>query len=174
MGDATRMRTTNSESTAFRTGLVAALDVGSTKTVCLIGRSEPGNLKVLGAALRESSGMKSATVTSIVEVEEAIREAVAAAENHADARIQNVLVSVACGSPVSINARAAAALDGALVSDGHLHALLREGRNRCQMEGYEVIHSAPTSYVVDEARGVRDPSGMFCQRIGVCRCMAWA
>ena len=35
------------------------------------------------------------------------------------------------------------------------------------MDGYEVIQSAPTSYVVDEARGVRDPSGMFCQRIGV-------
>jgi cell division protein FtsA len=167
MGDATRMRTTSSEPTSFRTGLVAVLDVGSTKTICLIGRAEPGNLRVLGAALRESGGIKSATVTSIVEAEEAIREAVAAAENHADVRIQNVLVSVACGSPISINARTAAALDGALVSDAHLHALLREGRNRCQMEGYEVIQSSPTSYVVDEARGVRDPSGMFCQRIGV-------
>jgi cell division protein FtsA len=167
MGDATRMRTANSEATAFRTGLVAALDVGSTKTVCLIGRAEPGNLKVLGAALRESGGIKSATITSIVEAEEAIREAVAAAENHADARIQNVVISVACGSPVSITARAAAALDGALVSDAHLLTLLREGRNRCQREGYEVIQSAPTSYVVDEARGVQNPSGMFCQRIGV-------
>ena len=75
MGDATRMRTTNSEATSFRTGLVAVLDVGSSKTVCLIGRAEPGNLKVLGAALRESSGIKSATVTSIVEAEEAIRDA---------------------------------------------------------------------------------------------------
>ena len=167
MGDATRLRTTNSEATAFRTGLVAVLDVGSAKTVCLIGRAEPGNLKVLGAALRETGGVKSATVTSIAEAEESIRDTVAAAENHADARIQNVLVSVACGAPISINARAAAALDGALVSDAHLHALLREGRAKCQMEGYEVIHSAPTSYVVDEARGVHDPSGMFCQRIGV-------
>ena len=167
MGDQTRMRTTNSEPTSFRTGLVAVLDVGTTKTICLIGRAEPGNLRVLGAALRESGGIKAATVTSIVEAEEAIREAVDAAENHADARIQNVLVSVSCGAPVSINARAAAALDGALVSDAHLHALLREGRNKCQMQGYEVIQSAPTSYVVDEARGVRDPSGMFCQRIGV-------
>src|SRR6201996_8332488 len=155
MGDASKIRTTNAEAT-FRTGLVAVLDVGSTKTVCLIGRAERGNLKVLGAALRESGGIKSATVTSIVEAEEAIREAVAAAENHADARIQNVLISVACGSPTSITARAAAALDGELVSDGHLHALLREGRSRCQKEGYEIIHSAPTSYVVDEARGVHD------------------
>jgi cell division protein FtsA len=30
-----------------------------------------------------------------------------------------------------------------------------------------IIQAAPVSYVVDEARGVRDPSGMFCQRIGV-------
>ena len=59
------------------------------------------------------------------------------------------------------------ALDGALVSDEHLHALLSEGRNRCRLEGHEVIQTAPTSYVVDEARGVRDPRGMFCQRIGV-------
>jgi cell division protein FtsA len=161
------MRTAKSEATAFRTGLVAVLDVGSTKTVCLIGRAEPGNLRVVGAALRETNGVKSATVTSIIEAEETIREAVAAAENHADARIQNVLISVACGSPVSIKGRAVAALDGALVSDGHLHALLREGRNKCQMDGYEIIQAAPTSYVVDEARGVHDPSGMFCQRIGV-------
>ena len=166
MGDASKIRTANAEAT-FRTGLVAVLDVGSTKTICLIGRAEQGSMRVLGAALRESGGIKSATVTSIVEAEEAIREAVAAAENHADARIQNVLISVACGSPISIKGRATAALDGALVSDAHLHALLREGRSRCQMEGYEIIQAAPTSYVVDEARGVHDPSGMFCQRIGV-------
>jgi len=166
MGDQSRIRTGKAEA-AFRSGLVAVLDVGSSKTICLIGRAEQGAMRVLGAALRESGGMKSGTVTSIVEAEEAIRDAVAAAESRADARIQNVLISVACGSPLSIRARATAALDGALVSDGHLHALLREGRGRCQMEGYEVIQAAPTSYVVDEARGVHDPSGMFCQRIGV-------
>ena len=33
--------------------------------------------------------------------------------------------------------------------------------------GHEIIQSAPTTYVVDEARGVTNPLGMFCQRIGV-------
>ena len=146
---------------------MAALDIGSSKITCLIGRAEPGNLRVLGAALRESQGIKAATVTSLDHAEEWIREAVAAAENHADTRIQNVLISVACGAPTSVTARAAASLDGALVSDGHLHALLSEGRARCRLDGHEVIQAAPTSYVVDEARGVRDPRGMFCQRIGV-------
>lgn len=167
MGETIRMRMSEAQPTTYRTALVAVLDVGSSKVVCLIGRSEPGNLKVLGAALRESHGVKAGTVTSLEHVEEAIREAVAAAENHADLRIQNVLVSVNCGAPRSVNARATMALDGALVSDAYLLELLAEGRARCQIEGLEIIQAKPTSYVVDEARGVRDPSGMFCQRIGV-------
>ena len=167
MSEIVRMRTANAEATAFRSGLVAVLDIGSSKVVCLIGKAEPGNLRVLGAALRESQGIKAGAITGMETAEEAIREAVAAAENHADARIQNVLISVACGGPMSVNARAAMALDGELVSDSHLNALLAEGRSKCGFEGYEVIQAQPTSYVVDEARGVRNPIGMFCQRLGV-------
>ena len=166
MGETVRLRT-GGEIPAYRTGLVAALDIGSSKIVCLIARAEPGALRVLGAALRESQGLRAGTVTGLALAEESIRDCVAAAENHADARIQNVLISVNCGSPVSVNGRASRALGGALVSDVHLRELLGDGRAKCVAEGYEIIQCAPTSYVVDEARGVRDPSGMFCQHIGV-------
>ncbi len=166
MGEGLKLRV-NNEIPAYRTGLVAALDVGSSKVACVIGRAEQGSLKILGSALRESAGIRSGTITSLDLAEESIRDCVAAAENHADARIQNVLVSVNCGSPVSVTSRTVMALDGALVSDDHLRQLLADGRAKCRLEGHEVIQSAPTTYVVDEARGVRDPSGMFCQRIGV-------
>jgi cell division protein FtsA len=167
MGETVKLRTGNAEPTAYRSGLIAVLDVGSSKTVCIIGRAEAGKLSVLGAALRESQGIKSGTITSINEAEESIREAVAAAENHADTRIQNVLISVNCGAPISVNARTTLALEGELVSDQHLHHLLSDARSKCKLDGHEIIQTAPTSYVVDEARGVRDPSGMFCQRLGV-------
>ena len=157
----------NNEIPAYRTGLVSALDVGSSKVVCVIGQAEAGSLKVLGSALRESAGLKAGTITSLEQAEDSIRDCVAAAENMADARLQNVLISVNCGQPVSVTGRAVMALDGALVSDAHLRALLNDGRSRCKLDGHEIIQSAPTTYVVDEARGVRNPSGMFCQRIGV-------
>jgi cell division protein FtsA len=157
----------NNEIPAWRPGLVAALDVGSSKIVCVIGRAEGGTLKVLGSALRESAGLKAGTVTSLDAAEESIRDCVAAAETMADARIQNVLIGVNCGQPVSVTSRAIMALDGALVGDEHLRVLLQEGRVRCKLEGHEIIQSAPTTYVVDEARGVKNPSGMFCQKIGV-------
>jgi cell division protein FtsA len=166
MGETVRLKT-NEDVPAYRTGLIAALDVGSSKVVCLIGRAEPGSLRVLGAALRESQGIRSGTITSLDLAEESIRDAVAAAENLADTRIQNVLLSVSCGSPTSVTSRAVMTIGGALVSDAHLRALIADGRSRCALDGYDILQSAPTSYVVDEARGVRNPSGMFCQRIGV-------
>jgi cell division protein FtsA len=85
----------------------------------------------------------------------------------ADARIQNVLISVNCGQPVSVTSRSVMSLEGALISDEHLRVLLADGRARARLDGHEVIQSAPTAYVVDEARGVKNPLGMFCQRIGV-------
>ena len=166
MGEALRLRV-NNEIPAYRTGLVSALDVGSSKIVCVIGQAEAGSLKILGSSLRESSGLKAGTITSLDQAEDSIRDCVAAAENMADARLQNVLISVNCGQPVSVTGRAVMALDGALVSDAHLRALLNDGRTRCKLDGHEIIQSAPTTYVVDEARGVKNPSGMFCQRIGV-------
>ncbi|HEV2649861.1 MAG TPA: cell division protein FtsA [Rhizomicrobium sp.] len=166
MGETIKLRAGN-EVPAFRPGLVAALDIGSSKTVCVIGRADAGSLRVVGAALRESQGIRAGTVTSLEHAEESIRDAVAAAENHADARIQNVLISVNCGQPTSVTSRAAMALNGELISDGHLRALLADGRTRCGLDGHDIIQSAPTTYVVDEARGVRNPIGMFGQRLGV-------
>src|ERR1700754_4263416 len=166
MNQTVRLRVSN-EIPACRTGLVSALDVGSSKVVCVIGQAEAGSLKVLGSALRESSGLKAGTITSLDQAESSIRDCVAAAENMADARIQNVLISVNCGQPVSVTSRAVMALDGALVSDHHPGALLNHGRVPCRLDGHEIIQSAPTAYVVDEARGVKDTSGIFCQRIGV-------
>ena len=50
MGETVRLRV-NNEIPAYRTGLVAALDVGSSKVVCVIGRAEPGTLEDPGQRL---------------------------------------------------------------------------------------------------------------------------
>jgi cell division protein FtsA len=166
MGEITKMRSAPNQA-AYRPGLIAVLDVGSAKTVCLIGRPADGKLQVLGAALRESHGLRGGTVLNLGHAEQSIRDAVDAAEKMADTRIQNVIVSVNCGSPVSVTSRAIAALEGELVTNAHLRVLLAEGRAKCRLDGHEMIHSEPTTYVVDEARGVKNPLGMYCQRIGV-------
>jgi len=167
MGEIVRPRTMPARQAPSRTGLVAALDVGSGKVACVIGRADGAGLRVLGSALHESQGLRSGAITSLELAEDSIRETVAAAEQLADQRIQDVILSVTCGLPKSITVRAESALGGTLVSDEHLRALLGEGRARCREEGRETIQAMPTGYVVDQARGIRDPRGMFGDRIGV-------
>ena len=54
-----------------------------------------------------------------------------------------------------------------LLDDTHLRDVLAQGKRQCREEGYETIQAAATSYVVDQTRGVTDPRGMFCERLGV-------
>jgi len=150
-----------------RSGLVAALDVGSSKIACIIGRAEHGGIQVLGSALHESHGIRSGAVTNLDLAEQSIRKAVDAAEQLADHRIQDVILAVQCGQPKSLNTRAEASPAGTLINDAHLRALLADAKRRCKEEGFETIQAAPTGYVVDSSRGVSDPRGMFCERLGV-------
>jgi len=167
MGETFRLRTNGAKPVAVRGGLVAALDIGSSKIACLIGRNEMGSLNVLGASLHESQGIRSGAVVSLDLAEESIRQTVETAEQLADQRIQDVIVSVQCGQPRSISALAELEIGGALVSDAHLRELLVQGKAACREEGFETIQASPTGYIVDTMRGVDDPRGMFCDRLGV-------
>jgi cell division protein FtsA len=172
MGDTFRARTNGTKPSGIkalpaRSGLIAALDIGSSKVACIIARAESGGLRVVGSALHEAQGVRSGSVTSLQLAEQSIRETVAAAEQLADQRIQDVIFSVQCGQPKSVMGRAEAVLNGALVNDVHLRELLAEAKRRCREDGFEAVQAAPTSYVVDQARGVSDPRGMFCDRLGV-------
>ena len=171
MGDTFRTKTSakanGARSSHARSGIVAALDVGSSKIACIIGRAEQGGIQVLSSALHESLGIRSGAVSNLDLAEGCIREAVAAAEQLADMRIQDVILSVQCGQPKSLTARSEGTTEGELVSDAHLFRLLGDAKRRCREEGFETIQAAPTGYVVDQSRGVSDPRGMYCDRLGV-------
>src|SRR3954465_12307741 len=111
MGDTFRPRTNGSKASGVRAlqarpGLIAALDVGSSKIACIIGRAENGVPKVLGAAVHESRGIRSGLITSLEAAEQSIRNAVDAAERLSDERIQDVILSVQCGQPKALIGRA--------------------------------------------------------------------
>src|SRR6185436_11089019 len=119
------------------------------------------------SALHESHGIKSGAVTQLDFADQSIRKAVDAAEQLADHRVQDVIISVQCGSPKSLNARVERVVGGVLLSDAHLCEILVEGKRHCREEGSEPIQAAATGYIVDSVRGVADPRGMFCEKLGV-------
>lgn len=157
-----------------RSGVVAALDVGSSKVSCFIAKVEPGRManghvpmRVVGIGHQVSRGIRAGTVVDMDAAEEAIRIAVDAAERMAGITIREVLVTVSGGEPRSQTVGVKSKLQSSEVTDDDLARLIGHAQENFQPEGREVLHAIPTNYSIDDSRGVRDPRGMFCDKVGV-------
>jgi cell division protein FtsA len=161
-----------------RTALVAALDVGTSKIACLIGKLKPQPpqdvlrrrshaIEVVGFSHTESLGMKAGHVVDLVEAEEAVRHAVDLAERSAKCQVESVVVSISAGRLSSELLSAAIDIAGSTVTDRDISRVLAVGSRQSIHDGRVVLHSIPIGYSLDDAHGVRDPRGMLASRFGV-------
>ena len=88
-----------------RSALIAALDIGTAKVACLIGRLKPRlpqeplrrrshAVEVLGIGHTRARGIKAGTVIDLAEAEEAVRHAVDLAEREASVQLESVVLSL--------------------------------------------------------------------------------
>ena len=154
--------------TVRRNGLIAALDVGTTKVCCFVARVEDSeNLRVIGIGHQVSKGLRAGVVVDMEAAEQAIRQAVDAAEKMANETIREVIVNLPGGYPSSHTRGVEISIAGREVGDGDLRRVLGLGRARPEVGEREVIHSIPVGYTIDGSRGIRDPRGMYGDRLGV-------
>lgn len=146
--------------------IVAALDIGSTKICCAIGRldSDKG-IRVLGIGYQVSKGFKSGTITNMEALENAILNAVSVAEQMAGITIQEIHLNLS-GSHIQSEL---IAVDHGLgqegVDDETLKTIQSMGWFGRQPAGRDVIYAVPINYDVDDQRNVTDPRGMFGQNL---------
>ena len=163
---------------ARRSFVVAALDVGSSKVVCLIGRLRPHgpqqvltrrshSVEVIGFGHTLARGTKAGTVVNLVQAEDAIRRAVDAAERMASVEIESVVLSISSGRPTSALLAAEIELVGSAVTENDIARVLSAGSRHSLRDGRAVLHSLPVGYSIDGVNGVRDPRGMLGSRFGV-------
>lgn len=150
-------------------GLVAALDVGSTKVCCLIARPD-GALgpKVVGIGHHVSGGVKSGAIVDMESAEAAIRTTVEAAEQMAGENIRDVIVNVSCGNPRSRLIACDVSIAGREVGDGDLRRVLDPARlPEAELRDRQLLHTIPVGYSIDGNKGVRDPRGLRGSCLGV-------
>ncbi len=152
----------------LRSGLIAALDVGTTKVCCFIARvQDDGALRVLGIGHQISRGMRNGAVVDMDEVETSIRASVDAAEQMANERIREVVVNVSGGQPLSDKLNVEISVNGHEVGDQDLRRMLDHGRHHAEHPERELLHTIPINYTIDGNEGVRDPRGMYGDKLGV-------
>lgn len=160
-----------------RTTLMSVLDVGSTKVVCLIARLRPlaesevlrhrtHAIQVLGIGHQRSRGIKAGAVVDLEAAEQAIRQAVDAAERMADVRVESVIVNVTGGRLSGQALSADIDLNGAPARGHHLSRVLELAARHVHQPGRTVLHALPQGYHVDTARHIEDPEGMVGQKLG--------
>jgi len=152
-----------------RNGLVAALDIGTTKVSCLIARQEGTRPpRVIGIGHHAAKGVKNGAIVDMDAAEASVRAAVGAAEEMAGGNVN--AINVALSGPV-FKSRLVAydiGISGHEIGDQDLRKILDANRLASELpEDQEIVHSIPVGYSIDGNRGVRDPRGMFGDRLGV-------
>ncbi len=154
--------------------LLAALDIGSSKVACFIGRvsDDQGSFEVLGVGHHPSRGMKNGAITDLEDVEEIVRSTVHAAENMAVEHtkgypLREVIVNLSGVHTNSYAQHTEVNVAGHEITENDIRRALSRAQEDVVSDDYELIHTIPARYYIDGHEGVRDPRGMFAQNMKV-------
>lgn len=151
-----------------KSNYVAAIDIGTTKIVSLIGKvNENGRLEVLGMSKTVSKGVKRGVVLNIEETVTAIRQTVDEAQKQAGVQFSDVFVGIAGQHIKSIKNRGYINLgsDRDEITQQDIDALIKDMYKIPIDLGEEIIHVLPQNFIVDSETGVKNPVGMSGRRL---------
>ena len=155
----------NMRKAAMQRGVVAVLDVGSSKISCLVlrvdqtgsGMREAGGslagqvgFRVIGAATTRSRGVNFGEIDSMPEAERAIRTAVQAAQKMANIRVDHVIACFSGADPRSYGLTGEVEVEGQAVSEQDISRVLAS----CDVPDYgnhrEVLHAQPVNFAIGQ------------------------
>ena len=162
----------------LRSAIVAALDIGTSKVVCVIARLRPQTpsevlrrrshaIEVIGIGHCEARGMKGGAVINLAEAEAAVRNAVDLAEREAGVQLESAVVAVSSGRLTSELYAATVNVAGPAITGHDVARVLTAGSHHSVRPGSVVLHSLPIGYALDGVRGIGEPRGMLGHEFGV-------
>ncbi|CUH85696.1 cell division protein FtsA [Thalassovita mediterranea] len=171
----------NMRKAAMQRGVVAILDVGSSKIACLVLRFDgtsggfeaegvgslagQAGFRVIGAATTRSRGVKFGEITAMGETERAIRTALQAAQKMANIRVDHVIACFSGAEPRSYGLTGAIDLQGQVVSEQDISQVLAACDVPEYGHGREVLHAHPVNFALDHRSGLSDPRGQLGNRL---------
>ena len=171
----------NMRKAAMQRGVIAVLDVGSSKIACLILRFDgpermregdgvgsmagQSSFKVIGAATTRSRGVKFGEIAVMNETERAVRTAVQAAQKMANVRVDHVIACFSGAEPRSYGLAGTWDLQDSVVSEQDVARVLAACDVPDFGPGREVVHAQPVNFALDHRTGLGDPRGQIGNRL---------
>lgn len=150
-------------------GTLFVLDIGTTKVCALVGEVRAGQLQVIGLGVEPSRGMKKGMVVDVAEASVAIARAVEKAEQTSGYELHQAIVSMAGEHLDSCNSTGVVTIgrNPLGVTREDIARALEAAQTVEFPEGREVVHIVPRRFTIDAHSGIRNPVGMFGQRLEV-------
>jgi len=152
-----------------KTQIVAGLDVGTTKVCALIGELTPGGVDIVGIGEHPSRGLRKGMVVNVDSTVEAIKRAVAEAEQMAGVEVDSVYTSIGGGHIGGVNSQGVVAVQGRTreVATTDVERAIEVARDVDLPPDREILHVLTQAFSVDDQDGIREPIGMLGSRLGV-------
>lgn len=130
--------------------IVASLDIGSNKIVCLVGYiNAMGKVFIKGVGHQQSKGISCGKIINKKEAEKSILNAISIAEKMAGYSIQNITININSSEIFSSTIDTDIKLNGKEVKNKDISNLLKDIRDILKKDDKEVIHLMPLQYSMD-------------------------
>ena len=155
--------------------LVAALDLGSSKTFALIaertGDARRAGAKILGVGHARTTGVRRGVVRDIEETTRSIKQAMHDAERMAGLEVPAVYCGIAGDHVQTRITTGLASVASEEITRADILRVDEVAKAVSLGDEYELLHYIPQEYKVDNQGGIHDPVGMTGLRLEVEMCL---
>lgn len=148
---------------------ILGIDVGSVKICAAIAElNNSGGVKIIAISSCESKGLKKGSITNIELAANSIKSAVDDVVRIAGTNYDRVIVSLSGKDIQNIEANNAINMPEKEVNLAQISRLLEDVEYRVKIPSeYEIIHTLPYNFKLDEQENIEDPLGMNGNRLEV-------
>lgn len=148
--------------------VIAALDLGSSKTVAVIARiASSQDVEIIGLGVVESRGVKSGSVTNIELTVKSIRDAIEEAEMMSAVTIDEVIINISGKNVHGANHNGMVTITGRdrIITHSDVFRVIDTAQNVRIPADQEILHVLSREFKVDDQAGIKDPLGMVGVRL---------
>ncbi|HSE50604.1 MAG TPA: cell division protein FtsA [Gemmatimonadales bacterium] len=149
--------------------LVAAVDIGTTRVVALIGEvlgeGRSSRVRLLGVSSERTSGVRRGVVRDIEETTRAIAKALKDAQMMAGVEVGSVYCGVAGEHIAARSSHGVVSVTGSEIRTTDVARVNDVASNISFGRDHELLHAIPQDYLIDQQDGITEPIGMTGQRL---------
>lgn len=147
---------------------IAAIDIGSYKVCALVAEVDNyGEIQAVGIGEARSQGIEKGSVVKLDSASKAIQKAIREAEEMSGHRIDSVIISVSGPNIKSQNEKETINISPqpTEIDFSVIDRIMERVIAKAKEESYDIIHTIPRRYTLDDQEGILDPIGFIGSKI---------